>query len=761
MVLWTGLILIVATSGVLAADLQVVTAETSGPTVQRIGPPTYYMQDLDRYNQPAPDARRLAWEEQPVTRDTYMKWIDDSGHLNYADSPQHGVYGPRHLMPVLAKYVQTGDAKYGQACLAMLQDYDRWMRAAVKKDGWHSNYMHEPTLLGLYARHLSQGGLLDPQKDLWFKDMILFMNRNIHVWGTAEDFWRGPMHRAQGEGVMKVIAAAWYPDAPEAVQWKAYSDTVWADFWPYRDNPANDTGYYYGTTFPLMLGAEILNRQDVFSDPEMRKTWERIMWEVTPDGAICPYGAHGGWNSSDGQRIWMLELLAARTGDGRYRFAAHKLMNYLLYQQDRYMSHHILAGPGSTEQIAVAYLLADDSIKPVAPESGSRILYRKETLRLRGKAAAAKYLQDLDPRADKAQICCGLIVTDRVMPAKMVLRSGWNQGDLFALVDLFPRHDPLNVTGIVGLTRWGTPLTQTFSAKGSSDENRLAVEDLGGTAPLRFNTDPNLSDAYYQQVDIPEFADLNGATFATVHVTDYQGFPLRLTREFMFIKNRFLIARDIAEFEEAFLTQVGPVWNTQNIGPQIGDTWANTFLHSPRAQGIGLHTPPQDLLVYFTPQPHCKLQVVDRTAVDPRAADMPAQLRYTWRGVAQPGQKLLFTQVYYPHAPSVKKVLSNAPGAARAADLLGTAGADGIQTLLDTPEATVLRFTFDLDRAEWVVSNPAGKTVTADGLSTDARYLYVDLSQGQVRAIAAVGATFAAVEGKDLFRQAERGNVEE
>jgi hypothetical protein len=61
---------------------------------------------------------------------------------------------------------------------------------------------------------------------------------------------------------------------------------------------------------------------------------------------------------------------------------------------------------------------------------------------------------------------------------------------------------------------------------------------------------------------------------------------------------------------------------------------------------------------------------------------------------------------------------------------------------------------------EWVVSNPAGKTVTAHGVSTDARYLYVDLSEGQTRAISAVGATFAAVENKDLFRQAERTNFE-
>jgi hypothetical protein len=259
-------------------------------------------------------------------------------------------------------------------------------------------------------------------------------------------------------------------------------------------------------------------------------------------------------------------------------------------------------------------------------------------------------------------------------------------------------------------------------------------------------------------VDIPEFADLEDATFATVNVTDYQGFPLKLTREFLFVKNRFLVARDIAEFEESFLAQVGPVWNTQNVGPQLGNTWANTFLSSPRAQGVGLHTPPQDLLVYFAPQPNCRLQVVDRTAVDPRARDMPAQLRYIWRGVTQPGQKLLFTQVYYPHAPSMKQTLSNAPGAVRPADLLGTAGADGIQILLDTPDATVLRFTFEPDRVEWLVSNPVGKTVTADRLSTDARYLYADISQDQMRSINAVEATFAAVEGQDLFRQTERGN---
>ena len=112
-----GTILILTAGAALAGGFQVATSDASGSGPERIAPPTLYMQDLDRYNQVAPDARHLPWKEQPVNRDTYMKWIEDSGHLSYADNPKHGVYGPRHLMPVLAKYVQSKEPRYGQACL--------------------------------------------------------------------------------------------------------------------------------------------------------------------------------------------------------------------------------------------------------------------------------------------------------------------------------------------------------------------------------------------------------------------------------------------------------------------------------------------------------------------------------------------------------------------------------------------------------------------------------------------------------------------
>ena len=45
------------------------------------------------------------------------------------------------------------------------------------------------------------------------------------------------------------------------------------------------------------------------------------------------------------------------------------------------------------------------------------------------------------------------------------------------------------------------------------------------------------------------------------------------------------------------------IWNSQNIGPQVGRHWANTFMNSPMASNKDLFNPPVDLLVYFTPQP--------------------------------------------------------------------------------------------------------------------------------------------------------------
>ena len=141
-----------------------------------------------------------------------------------------------------------------------------------------------------------------------------------------------------------------------------------------------------------------------------------------------------------------------------------------------------------------------------------------------------------------------------------------------------------------------------------------------------------------------------------------------------------------------------------------------------------MNTPPVDLLVWFAPRTDCRLQVVDRFVLDPRTADCPAQVRYLWEGMPKKGQQLVFTQVYYPHAPHRARANTNNPGAVAVYGdrLQATAGAAGITVLRDDVEATVLRLEFDEGRVEHVVFNPNESLVTLDSVTTRRAYDYIN-----------------------------------
>jgi len=704
------------------------------------------------HTRPAEDPQN-AIPQRPVSRATYLAWCERSGHIERdLRNRKHGPYGPRHSLPSLAKFVATGDRKYGESVKEMLRDFGVWLKKEVAKQGWNAQYMHAPTALGIELRYLRKGGLITPDDETWVKEMILLLNRTVHVWGGDNSFWRGPMHRSQGEGVMKWLAAHWYPDAPEAPAWKAYAKTVWRDFWDYRDNPPNDTGYYFGILFPLVLGVELMERtpsgqtpKEFFNDPGMKRIWERLMFTVSPDGAVVPYGAHGGWDSTAGQRIWMLELAAHYTGDGRYRFAAHRLMNCLIYHEDKLRTQHILDGPFSTEQLALAYVLADESIQPVVPSPASCLLGHKEVLRVNGKKGAAHYLKDLDPAPDKAHVCCNLIVTDKELPFKLVFRSGWEPGGLFMLVDLFTRHEPMNATGILGLTRHGVPFTQAVYSKAVTDfHNMLMVEDLSGTATPVVNPNPNTVDAYYQDVRVEPFSDHALATHAVVSVKDFTGFPMTNAREFMFLKNRFVVVKDVASFRERFLARVGPTWKTQRISA-AGDHWLNTYMDAPiAAEKIRLNSLAFDLLIVHAPKAGAEEEVVQVAKPGANYAYVPLRTRYAWRGIVEPGKPLGFAQVLLPHSPL-------RPAAELAA---------AVSFPVDTPEQTVVRVAAEKGREEWVVLNSSRAALTAGKLATDARAAYLDVRDGKTARALLIDGTFLALDGKDIHRLANRGNWE-
>ena len=408
--------------------------------VQLHGAPTRYSVDVERYRFGAPDVHNLAFypiPQDPVAHDTYLRCIEEMNPAEVARNPNRGMEGPKAFMPVLVKYVQTGEAGWGEACIAMLKAFHSELERQVKQRKWFWQFEHPAALIPLYRQYLVQGGAMKADAE-WFRDMWLCYCRNLHVWDSEPVEWRGGCHRSMPEGYAKGRAAAWYPDIPEAAHWKRYSELVFNDFWKAKDVAQNDTGYMMGPIIILTCGGDQWTGDDrVYTDPGMKRLWDRLLVEVSPDGCINPYGPNGGWNSTAGYRIAMLERVAAKTGDGRYRFGAHKLLNYLRYQSHDSAPRSFRLDDGSSWLISLAYLFADDSVKPVQPDPGSLWNKRVETARvpLTDKKLTERLLGNADPRTNHGHICCGWFLTGKEWPDKLVLRSGWNPGELFALVE--------------------------------------------------------------------------------------------------------------------------------------------------------------------------------------------------------------------------------------------------------------------------------------------------------------------------------------
>lgn len=748
------------TLSIHAAEVTVTDDPRDAQGPHWLGPPARYMEDVLRYRK-RPKADKALRKPETATRQDYLGFIgsDSSyGAEAIAANPDRGPYGVRHAFPALAQYDADPKDRYAEAIKKCLRLYGQTLRERHENNEHSITYgqaHYDPWLLCLHRKIFKRHGAWSEAEQKWFQELLLFITRNLHVWGGPEHYWRGPMHRPTSEGMTKMLVSTLFPDVPEAKKWRAYARRQWQDWWKFRDNPINDINYFHCQVMPLILGSHILEREEVFEDSEMKRFWDRLIHMTTPDGAVVPFGPSWGWNSHAGERMAFLEIVAAHTGDGRYRFVAHRIFDQIRYQKEVLRRHHILDHFNQLGA-ALCYFLADDSVEPVTPDAGSTVLYHKETLRVKDKEAARNWLDDLSEDPLKAHIGCRLLCTEKEMPFKLVLRSGWEPGDLYMLVDLFPRHEPMNVTGILGLTRWNAPTTHAISSKSVTDwVNMFKVDDLSGTAPVVTNENPRTVDAFYQEVDISAFSDHPLATYAAVDVRDLNGYPMKLRREFFFVKNRFVLVRDTAMFRESFLARIGPTWWTQNVGPQVGDHWANTCMSGPISFNQEMKTPPVDLLVYHAPRGNRRLLIQDATG-DVRRTPIPYTLRYAEDGVVEPGEPVRFAQLLMPLIPSRKPVRSNVPGAASREEIFGQYMAGRVKVVVDDADQTLWRTRAEKGREEWILLNDRGTDLEAGPLSTDARRAYVDVREDKPDRILALDGTYLALEDEDVFRQPDR-----
>jgi len=536
----------------------------------------------------------------------------------------------------------------------------------------------------------------------------------------------------------------------EGMTRQAYADKVWDMWWRYRDHDENSAGYN-GLFFSDALGVLHITEQDeVLKDPAMKKLAERYLMQVAPVGAMPAYGDSVCFFPKPVYWIAVFEKFATVYRDGRFKWAAHRMMDFYLRQEK---SYSIWRDP-LVEHLIDAYQWADDSIPEEVPTAGSLVNYRKAIVKT-----------PLDYHRKKGT---WFWLEDRPVPDKIIFRTGWQPDDTYAMIDLCPPigHGHRDTGAITSLVSQGSVLL--FDTPYLVKDHRF--HDCFVMVPDQRPRGWSWHNETYWPtrkvtVAVEDFHAAGKAGLARASITNYMDLRCNLQRRVFFLGDAGLWVRDtIAAGKgipagKAFRGKIGPAYQFVALYPKRGTNWVNGCQISlPGADiwnpqyTIQLANRPWDLLVWFAPKTDATM-VVDDVTFDESKLIIRKQKMMTnakfraWQQMTrlQAGQSETFDSVLLPHKP--------------VAD--ATPLAEGIRSLLDEgPDRAVMQVTPKPRTVLYAGINTDGKPLKAGPIETDAKVFLVRTRGGKVTGFWAVEATSLKVDGKAVHGAPERATVD-
>ena len=680
------------------------------------------------------------YEPMKVTRDTYMKLLDEACRTQWQVSlddlragrfPDRGAWTPFEVPYLVLLYKVTGEQVFADlACKVVRTFVDEKL---PKTDP----VSYGQATFAVAYKLMKEAGRLTPDDDRRWRRLIVECARRY--WARTKRLEHTNNNRCFHYMLLYGVALKIDPTVPEASVWKPFVEQSWDYFWKVRDVDENTTGYGLADLKMLCSYATFMGHDAYFKDPEALQFQGRIAHELTPSGLLAPYG-DGGHLLNGYTLIGHFELLARLTRDGRYKWAAHRLFEHLVRNKIATPKYPLTSMPGAWGQMFHPLLWAlyycDDTVPEVVPTWGSELLTRKKVIRTTGEEwRKAIYWK----------------MADEPIPHKLILRSGWHPDDLFASIELVgdAGHAPGVPTQVNLLCAKRSVLLMDQNLKSRKHHNLVYLEDLEG-----FQVPEE------EVVSVPLCTDHKAVTLATVRADGFQLLPVTEQRTFVFAKNRFLFVKDHLTFKSRGRYRVSCRWHGQEMGRQSGPNWVNLYTEALEDDLPGLRyvTYDHDLLVWYTPKADRALWAGD-LGVTPLfkaygfQSFCPLEVRQEWEGSVRPGGRLHFTTLLVPHTPmwDMSGVLKD------------------IRLVEDTADRTVVMVR-SRGRWCWVVHNRTGATVTvgpaAGRVTTDARVLYVESDgtpepdKGQMRYGVAADTTRVQVGGKRIHDAKTRTTVE-
>jgi len=645
----------------------------------------------DRWTQPAPPLPKPG----KVTREDYARYAQKlygkyrPTWLKRAGDPQQKsqyVFAMREAF----LYRFTGDEQYAQTAMKFIRgDYACWTEGKAKEMGCSFSVCN--TAVKTYLWLKDSKSLTPADRDFcrkWFS-MIEQRIARREV---------GSHNRATGYAILVMSLMHWWPQEATP-QRQAYATQVWNDWWKYRDTGENASHYNSHWFNYVQTGIAATGRENDYQDPAMKAHVYRHLHQFTPLGVIPNYADGGGWCRDPGRVISMLEGWATAYKDGQFKYLAHRLFEYVA------RDHQAEARQWSTMQnqlmdgLMRAYVVADDSIREQRPDSGSMVTTRKYAIR--------------HTRAERDRTKYSMVLTNKTIPDKLILRTGWGMNDTFALVELAPNmgHGHIDPGAVNAYYSRGSMLLQdtSYPVRFPRYHNCFVVQPE--SRPDWWQKWSGLQEEVAtlfskQKTTVPVFHESGRFAFAHIRMHPYLGQEgLTVDRRILFLGDAGLWVRDtMTAGANGFAGRVGPAWQATHVYGKQGTTWANlaqVTLPVANTQTTEFVTQwrnrPMDLLVCFLLTAGAEMSVDDVTGTKwttkPVQNTLAKRLWYKKIVNLKRGESITFNSVLLPHKPT--------PDASKLADAVKVLVKEGNLTGIALTAADGTRITAGI--------NPAGK----------------------------------------------------